>query len=182
MLYFLWAFSRNNPNGQPLCTLGPRHLKSGGLFHSLFSSLFLKLCVEKTEGFQWWGHIHTISLLYCSYSFRSSVLLNTCISPTFFICWFVCSMATPVAHGDSQPSGPIRTTAASLHHSHSNIRWAMSMTYTTAHCNTRFLTHWARLGTEPATSWFPVRCISTAPQREHLYHVLRALSRIGIWG
>ena len=43
--------------------------------------------------------------------------------------------------------------------------WAMSVTYTTAHGNTGSLTHWARAGTEPATSWFLVgfvnRCAMT---------------------
>ena len=33
---------------------------------------------------------------------------------------------------------------------------AASATYTTAHSNARSLTHWARAGTEPATSWFLV--------------------------
>ena len=31
--------------------------------------------------------------------------------------------------------------------------WAASATYTTAHSNTGSLTHWARAGIEPATSW-----------------------------
>ena len=44
--------------------------------------------------------------------------------------------------------------------------WASSATYTTAHSNARSLTHWARPGTEPTTSWFLVGFISTAPQRE----------------
>ena len=34
---------------------------------------------------------------------------------------------------------------------------AASATYTTAHGNAGSLTHWARAGTEPATSWFLVR-------------------------
>jgi len=32
--------------------------------------------------------------------------------------------------------------------------WAVSATYTTTHSNTGSLTHWARPGIEPATSWF----------------------------
>ena len=39
-------------------------------------------------------------------------------------------------------------------------------TYTTAHGNAGSLTHWARPGIEPATSWFPVGFVSTVPQRE----------------
>ena len=40
---------------------------------------------------------------------------------------------------------------------------AASATYTTAHGNARSPTHWARPGTEPATSWFLVRfhCTTT---------------------
>ena len=37
------------------------------------------------------------------------------------------------------------------------------MTYTTAHGNSRSLTHWSRPGIEPATSSFLVRFVSTAP-------------------
>ena len=43
---------------------------------------------------------------------------------------------------------------------------ATSATYTTAHGNAGSLTHWARPGIEPATSWFPVGFISAAPRRE----------------
>jgi len=46
--------------------------------------------------------------------------------------------------------------------------WATSVTYTTAHGNAGSLTHWARPGIEPATSWFPVGFISSAPWRELL--------------
>ena len=42
-------------------------------------------------------------------------------------------------------------------------------TYTTAHGNARFLTHWARPGIELATSWFLVGFISPAPQGELLF-------------
>ena len=43
---------------------------------------------------------------------------------------------------------------------------AESVTYTTAHVNARSLTHWARLGIEPASSWILVGFISTEPQQE----------------
>ena len=42
----------------------------------------------------------------------------------------------------------------------------MSATYTTAHGNAGSLTHWARPGIEPATSWFLVRFVSAVPQWE----------------
>ena len=49
---------------------------------------------------------------------------------------------------------------------------AASATYITAHGNPRSLTHWARPGTEPATSWFLVRfvhhCATTGTPRRYL--------------
>ena len=42
-------------------------------------------------------------------------------------------------------------------------------TYTTAHGNTRSLTHWVRPGIEPTTSWFLVGFVSAAPWRELHY-------------
>ena len=39
-----------------------------------------------------------------------------------------------------------------------------SATYTTAHGNTRSLTHWLRPGIESASSWLLLRFISTVPQ------------------
>ena len=42
----------------------------------------------------------------------------------------------------------------------------MSLTYTTAHCNTGSLTHWARPGIEPSSSWIQVRFISAEPWQE----------------
>ena len=44
--------------------------------------------------------------------------------------------------------------------------WATSATYTTAHSNTRSLTHWVRLGIQPASSWILVRFVSAEPQWE----------------
>ena len=42
----------------------------------------------------------------------------------------------------------------------------VSATYTTAHGNTRSLTHLARPGIEPVSSWILVRLITAEPQRE----------------
>ena len=50
--------------------------------------------------------------------------------------------ATLAACGSSQARSQVGATAAGLHHSHSN---------------TRSLTHWARPGIKPTSSWFPVR-------------------------
>jgi len=62
-----------------------------------------------------------------------------------------------MAHGSSLARGQIRAIATSLHYSHSNTESEPSLTYTTAHGNTRSLTHWVRPGIEPASSWTPVR-------------------------
>ena len=43
---------------------------------------------------------------------------------------------------------------------------ATSVTHTTAHGNTRSLTHRARPGIEPTTPWFLVGFVSAAPRRE----------------
>ena len=43
---------------------------------------------------------------------------------------------------------------------------ATSAIYTTAHGNAGSLTHWARPGMEPITSWFLVRFLSAVPQLE----------------
>ena len=47
-----------------------------------------------------------------------------------------------------------------------------SLTYTTAHSNVGSLTHGERPGMEPATSWFLVGLVSTAPQQELLSEYL----------
>ena len=62
----------------------------------------------------------------------------------------------------SQASGQNRAAAAGLCHSHSNAgSWirATSATYTTtmAHGNPGSLTHWAKPGIEPVSSWMLVR-------------------------
>ena len=48
---------------------------------------------------------------------------------------------------------------------------AASTTYTAAHSHARSLTHWARSGIEPTTSWFLVRFISTVPRWELPKHL-----------
>ena len=72
-------------------------------------------------------------------------------SPAFFSFFFLLFRTAPVTHGASQTRGLITTTAASLCCSHSNAR---------------SLTHWAKPGIEPETSWFLVGFVSTAPWLE----------------
>uniref|UniRef100_A0A8W4FL86 Uncharacterized protein n=1 Tax=Sus scrofa TaxID=9823 RepID=A0A8W4FL86_PIG len=62
---------------------------------------------------------------------------------------------THCSYGGSQARGRIGVVAAGLHHSHSRLR-AASATYTTAYGNAGSLTHGARPGIEPASSWFLV--------------------------
>ena len=61
---------------------------------------------------------------------------------------------------EMQPQAYARATATHI--------WATSVTYTRAHSNAGFLTHWARPGIEPATSRFLVGFVSAAPQQELL--------------
>ena len=42
--------------------------------------------------------------------------------------------------------------------------WAASAMYTTVHSSVGYLTHWAKSGIEPATSWFLVGFVSAAPR------------------
>ena len=70
---------------------------------------------------------------------------------------FVCSRAAPTAYRGSKARGLIGAVAAGLHHIHSNVGSALSLQpTTTAHGNVISLTHWARPGIKPATSWFLV--------------------------
>ena len=89
----------------------------------------------------------------------------------FFFFFFGFFRAPPSAWGGSQARDLIGVTAAG----HSHSIWAMSATDTTAHSNTRSLTHWVRTGIKPTTSWFLVRFVSTAPRWELLLflHLLR---------
>ena len=80
--------------------------------------------------------------------FPSPSVFFVCL--VFFFCFF---RASPAACGRSQARGQIEATAAGLHHSDGN---------------TRALTHWARPGIKPASSWFLVGFINHWAQRELL--------------
>ena len=101
--------------------------------------------------------------------FTLKIYLHFCVRVCFF-------RAAPAAYGGSQVRDRIGATAAGLHHSQSNPgsnphlhpipqpqqrgTKAMSVTYTTAHGNASSLTHWARPGIEPTTSWLLVGFIN----------------------
>ena len=78
-------------------------------------------------------------------------------------CTFLSFRAAPAACISSQARGWIRAIAASL----CQI-WAKSSTYTTAHGNARSLTHGARPGIEPKSSWLLAGFITTKPWWELL--------------
>ena len=75
----------------------------------------------------------------------------------FFFVFLAISWATPMAYGGSQAKGRIGAVVArpTPEPQQRGIR-AASATYTTAHGNAGSLTHQAKAGTEPATSWFLV--------------------------
>ena len=92
----------------------------------------------------------------------------------FVFCLFRAALA---AYGGSQARGVTGAVATRLHQSHSNTRSKMCLpTYTTAHGNAGFLTHWARPGMESATSWFLVRFVSAALRQELWWCFLSILS------
>ena len=88
------------------------------------------------------------------------------IQALFIHLFILLSMATTMAFGGSQARGPISYSRRPTPQPQQRGIRAASMTYTTAHGNARSLIHWARPGIEPATSWFPVRFVSTAPHQE----------------
>ena len=82
-----------------------------------------------------------------------------------FFCLFVLLFrATSIAYGGSQARGLNRSCSCrpTPQAQQCGTR-AKSATYTTAHGNTRSLTHWTRPGIQPTTSWLLVGFISNAP-------------------
>ena len=71
--------------------------------------------------------------------------------PFFFFCLF---MAVPTEYGSFQARGQIGAVATGLYHSHSN-GWSEPHLQTIPQLTTTpdLLTHWARPGIEPASSW-----------------------------
>ena len=87
---------------------------------------------------------------------------------SFFFFFFLLFRATHVAYRGSQERGWIRPTAAGLYQPQPRRIWASSSTYTIAPSNAESLTHWARPGIEPSTSWLLVRFTSAVSQWELL--------------
>ena len=85
--------------------------------------------------------------------------------------------ATPLAYGSSQARG--RIGAAAANYSHNNVVSELHLvTYTIAHGNAEYLTHWARPGIEPTSSWI-LGFIATEPQQElQLSHGINGISGV----
>ena len=94
-------------------------------------------------------------------------------SPFYFILFcfiFFLFRAASVAYGSPSTRGRIRVVAAGLHHTHSN---SGSETHATAHGNAESITHQARSGIEPVSSWISVGFLTTEPWWElHFYCIL----------
>ena len=69
---------------------------------------------------------------------------------TYIFCLF---RATPTAYGGSQARGQIGATATGLHHSNARSELHQWPTLQLVAMVGGSLTHWARPGTEPASSW-----------------------------
>ena len=79
---------------------------------------------------------------------------------TVYLHTFFLFMATPVTYGSSQARG--QNGAATVVYSagwHHQIP-TTSATYITAYSNTRSLSHWARPGIKPTSSWIPCQVLN----------------------
>ena len=77
----------------------------------------------------------------------------------FFFLSFSLFRAAPAAYGGSQAPNQSRSHRPTPQPQQHGIQ-AMTATFSTAHGNASSLTHWARPGMEPASSWMPVRFIN----------------------
>ena len=85
----------------------------------------------------------------------------------FFVFLFAIPWATAEAYGGSQARGLIGATASGLHHSHSSSGSKLCLWPTPQLTgNAGSLTHWARPGIKPETSWFLVGFTFAAPRQE----------------
>ena len=79
----------------------------------------------------------------------------------FFVFFVLLFRSVPVAYGSFQARGQLGAVAAGLYHSHSKHGiQATSATHTIAQRNSGSLTHLARPGTKPASSWILVGFIN----------------------
>ena len=86
---------------------------------------------------------------------------------SFFFFFFFFFFILLTAFGSSQIRGCIRAISASPTHTHRTTRSKPHWQPTPQlHSNTLSLTHWAKLGIEPASSWALDRFVTSEPQWE----------------
>jgi len=117
--------------------------------HILFmpESKFL-LLMKSIISFCFSKAFHCLFVFYCCCS--------VVIGFFFYFLFFLLFRAAPVAYGELNRSCSCWPMPQPQQHQ----IWTLSATYTTAHSNTKSLTHWARPGIEPASSWMLVRFIN----------------------
>ena len=94
---------------------------------------------------------------------------------------YICFLGLQVLHTwSSQSRGRIGAAAPGLHNSHARS-WAASETYTTAHSNANSLTHWARPGIKPTSSWILIRFVVLWATMGTPYFLKRALLEFLLW-
>ena len=124
----------------------------------------------------------------------NSIILNSCASFSFFVFLF---RATPMAYGGSQARGPVRATAAGLHHSHSNTRSELHLwpTYSSwQHQILNPLNEERDRAIKPGSSWILVRFVNhrAAMGTPHSYFntehintvlpiIISSLFKISVW-
>ena len=83
----------------------------------------------------------------------------------FLFIYFFLFRAAFMAYGGSQARGQIGAGRPIPQPQQHGIQ-ATSVIYTMAHGNAGSLTHWARPGFKPASSWILIRFVSTEPRQE----------------
>ena len=109
-----------------------------------------------------WPGIELSSLPLQRHCFSHCTTVGT---PTIFLSFFILGLHS--WHIEARRLGVKSELQLPVHHSHSNtgIR-TTSATYTTAHGNTGYLTHWVRPGIEATSSWLLVGFVPTEPRQE----------------
>jgi len=153
-VYFVWWYCNSC---FPLLSIGMKYLFPSPQFQStcvLCSKV--SFCRQQIEGFSF-----SSNLPLCVFWLAHSVHWHLGWLLLFFFAFLPFLGLLPKAYGSSQARGPIGAVATSLFQSNSNESFqATSANYTTAHSNATSLTHWARPGSKPMTSWFIVRFIN----------------------
>ena len=124
--------------------------------------------------------LHKVRIEYLSQDCITS-FKNHLAKVFFFFFSSLLFRAMPVAYGCFLPSQGLNRSCSCQPQPQQHRIWATPVTYTTLHGNSRSLTHWARPGTEPTSSWILVRFVSTVPQWE-LPHLAKLLiAWISLW-